>query len=88
MLQDEFSIAEVADLLGVTKETLRRWDSTKKLKSKRNPDNNYRYYEKEQLMQFEEIQALYKSNWETELQTKPIKNLLCWSYLLVPVVWH
>lgn len=29
MLQDEFSIAEVADLLGVTKETLRRWDSTK-----------------------------------------------------------
>lgn len=74
MLQDEFSIAEVADLLGVTKETLRRWDSTKKLKSKRNPDNNYRYYEKEQLMQFEEIQALYKSNWETELQTKPIKK--------------
>ncbi|HEJ9436909.1 TPA: DNA (cytosine-5-)-methyltransferase [Proteus mirabilis] len=74
MLQDEFSIAEVADLLGVTKETLRRWDSTKKLKSKRNPDNNYRYYEKEQLMQFEEIQALYKSNWEKELQTKPIKK--------------
>ncbi|MEY0017446.1 DNA (cytosine-5-)-methyltransferase [Providencia rettgeri] len=74
MLQDEFSIAEVADLLGVTKETLRRWDSSKKLKSKRNPDNNYRYYEKEQLMQFEEIQALYKSNWENELQTKPVKT--------------
>lgn len=74
MLQDEFSIAEVADLLGVTKETLRRWDSSKKLKSKRNPDNNYRYYEKEQLMQFEEIQALYKSNWENELQTKPVKK--------------
>lgn len=74
MLQDEFSIAEVADLLGVTKETLRRWDSSKKLKSKRNPDNNYRYYEKEQLMQFEEIQALYKSNWKHELQTKPVKK--------------
>ncbi|EMQ4858300.1 DNA (cytosine-5-)-methyltransferase [Morganella morganii] len=74
MLQDEFSIAEVADLLGVTKETLRRWDTSKKLKSKRNPDNNYRYYEKEQLMQFEEIQALYKSNWENELQTKPVKT--------------
>lgn len=73
MLQDEFSIAEVADLLGVTKETLRRWDTSKKLKSKRNPDNNYRYYEKEQLMQFEQIQALCKSNWETELQTKPSK---------------
>lgn len=74
MLQDEFSIAEVADLLGVTKETLRRWDSSKKLKSKRNPDNNYRYYEKGQLMQFEEIQALYKSNWENELHTKPVKK--------------
>lgn len=74
MLQDEFSIAEVADLLGVTKETLRRWDSSKKLKSKRNPDNNYRYYEKDQLMQFDEIQALYKSNWEDELQTKPVKK--------------
>ncbi|MBQ0399670.1 DNA (cytosine-5-)-methyltransferase [Providencia rettgeri] len=74
MLQDEFSIAEVADLLGVTKETLRRWDSSKKLKSKRNPDNNYRYYEKEQLMQFEQIQALYKSNWDHELQTKPVKK--------------
>ncbi|MGI3397651.1 DNA (cytosine-5-)-methyltransferase [Providencia stuartii] len=74
MLQDEFSIAEVADLLGVTKETLRRWDSSKKLKSKRNSDNNYRYYEKEQLMQFEQIQALYKSNWDQELQTKPVKK--------------
>ncbi|HHR6446508.1 DNA (cytosine-5-)-methyltransferase [Morganella psychrotolerans] len=74
MLQDEFSIAEVADLLGVTKETLRRWDSSKKLKSKRNPDNNYRYYEKEQLMQFEQIQALYKSNWDHELQIKPTKK--------------
>lgn len=74
MLQDEYSIAEVADLLGVTKETLRRWDSSKKLKSKRNPDNNYRYYEKGQLMQFEQIQALYKSNWENELQVKPTKN--------------
>lgn len=74
MLQDEFSIAEVADLLGVTKETLRRWDSSKKLKSKRNPDNNYRYYEKEQLMQFEQIQALYKSNWDHELQIKPAKK--------------
>jgi type I restriction enzyme M protein len=43
-MEDLISLNEAASLLGVSKETLRNWDKTKKLKSVRNPDNNYRNY--------------------------------------------
>ena len=38
------TIKEVADMLGVTTLTLRNWDKSGKLKSLRNPINNYRVY--------------------------------------------
>lgn len=38
------SLTEAATLLGVTKETLRNWDKSGKLKPVRNPVNNYRKY--------------------------------------------
>ncbi|MEB0134618.1 N-6 DNA methylase [Actimicrobium sp. CCC2.4] len=38
------SLAEAASLLGVTKETLRNWDKSGKLKPVRNSTNNYRMY--------------------------------------------
>jgi len=38
------SLAEAASLLGVSKETLRNWDKSGKLKSVRQPNNNYRLY--------------------------------------------
>ena len=37
-------IKEAADLLGVSKLTLRNWDKSGKLKAHRHPINNYRVY--------------------------------------------
>lgn len=66
-----FSISQVADILGITKETLRSWDSSGKLVSHRNEDNNYRYYLKSQLLQFEPAQMMFASNWQEEISVKP-----------------
>lgn len=55
-----YSVAQVADMLGVSKETLRRWDNSGKLVSARHPMNNYRYYDKEQLHQFELLNFIFK----------------------------
>lgn len=66
MIKEQFSLSEVADILGVSKETLRRWDTTGKLISQRNGENNYRFYRKEQLESFEQAQFLFKSKWSDE----------------------
>jgi DNA (cytosine-5)-methyltransferase 1 len=54
-----YSVAQIADMLGVSKETLRRWDNSGKLPSLRNPMNNYRFYNKDQLRQFEELHFIF-----------------------------
>lgn len=69
MLKEEFSLSEVADILGVSKETLRRWDTAGKLVSQRNDENNYRFYRKDQLKHFEQAQFLFKTKWSDESKT-------------------
>jgi DNA (cytosine-5)-methyltransferase 1 len=71
MVPDYYSIAQVADILSLSKETLRRWDNNGTLRPQRNPDNNYRLYHRSQLQQFEQAQLLFNSNWEKELISKP-----------------
>lgn len=71
MTPDYFSIAQVADILGVTKETLRRWDHNGELVPQRHPDNNYRVYHRDQLMHFEQAKILFQSDWDKELAIKP-----------------
>lgn len=66
MTQEIYSLSEVADILGVSKETLRRWDTSGKLISHRNDENNYRFYEKDQLRNFEQAQFLFENNWFNE----------------------
>lgn len=73
MVPDYYSIAQVADILSISKETLRRWDNNGTLSPQRNPDNNYRLYHRSQLQQFEQAQLLFNSNWETELLTQPTR---------------
>lgn len=46
---DYLSISETAKLLGVTPQTLRRWDKSGKFISHRHPINNYRVYTREQI---------------------------------------
>lgn len=56
-----YSISEVADLLSVSKETLRRWDRNGKLMAVREPMSNYRVYRKEQLKILNELDFLFNN---------------------------
>ena len=74
MIPDFYTIAQVADILSTSKETLRRWDKSGKLVPSRNDENNYRLYHRSQLEQFEEAQLLFNSAWKDELKIKPQKK--------------
>ena len=68
-----YTIAQVADILGVSKETLRRWDKNGTLVPERQCDNNYRLYSRQQLEGFEEAQLLFNSNWQEESTIRPLR---------------
>lgn len=51
-MKEFLTVSEAAKLIGVNKETLRRWDKSGKFPSLRNPMNNYRVYRTEQVQQF------------------------------------
>ncbi|MDQ7001174.1 MAG: DNA (cytosine-5-)-methyltransferase, partial [Ghiorsea sp.] len=70
---DYYSIAQVADILSVSKETLRRWDNNGTMVAERCPENNYRVYHRSQLELFESAQSLFNSKWDEEFTTKPLK---------------
>jgi DNA (cytosine-5)-methyltransferase 1 len=61
--KDYFSLSEAAELLGKSKETLRRWDREGKLTAIREPISNYRIYKKEQL-------SIFSSLFTNELEDK------------------
>lgn len=69
-MKEYYSISEVADLLSVSKETLRRWDKNGKLEAVREPMNNYRVYRKEQLKIFDELDFLFNKE-ENSNQVEP-----------------
>ncbi len=54
-----YSVAQLADMLGISKETLRRWDSNGKLTPIRNSTNNHGFYSKEQLRQFDKLHFIF-----------------------------
>jgi len=58
-MKEYYSLSEVADLLGKTKETLRNWDRNGKLSAVREPMSNYRVYHKDQLKIFDELNFLF-----------------------------
>jgi DNA (cytosine-5)-methyltransferase 1 len=55
VMNDYYSISEVAEILGKNPETLRRWDREGKLTAAREPMSNYRVYKKESLELFPEF---------------------------------
>lgn len=71
MSPDYYSLAQVADMLSVSKETLRRWDKNGTLVSQRNDDNNYRKYHRSQLEHFEQAQLLFNTKWYDEIKIQP-----------------
>ncbi len=70
MIPDFYSIAQVADILSMSKETLRRWDNNGTLVPQRHPDNNYRLYHRSQIEHFEQAQVLFNSKWDEEIKIK------------------
>jgi DNA (cytosine-5)-methyltransferase 1 len=73
MIPEYYSIAQVADILSLSKETLRRWDTNGTLVPQRHPENNYRVYHRSQLETFEQVQVLFNSTWQKEIKIKPIR---------------
>jgi DNA (cytosine-5)-methyltransferase 1 len=49
VMNDYYSLSEAAEVLGKSKETLRRWDRDGKLDAVREPVSNYRVYRKEDI---------------------------------------
>ena len=71
------TINEVAKLLGVSIDTLRRWDKNGKLKAIRQQKNGYRYYPRETIeLYLQDIFAVAK-NWVTSLPTLPASEYYC-----------
>ncbi len=73
VMKNYYSISEVADLLSVSKETLRRWDRSGKLVAVREPMSNYRVYRKDQLKIFDELNFLFNQEQDSNF-CKPLRN--------------
>ena len=71
---ERYSVAGVADICGVSKETVRRWDSAGKLKAERDKKTGHRYYPKGQLQQFEEARYFFENTEEKEDKVKALKD--------------
>lgn len=56
-MKDYLTLAEASELIGKSKETLRRWDREGKLSAIREPMSNYRVYKKEQFSLFSELMS-------------------------------
>ncbi len=67
MNNDRFSIGETANLLGVTIQTLRRWDASGKLRSQRS-EGRHRYYTKDGLDRFQEDLYTLAFAWASSIQ--------------------
>jgi len=73
VIKDYYSLAEVSEIIGKSKETLRRWDREGKLTAVREPISNYRVYKKEQLNNFLELFS-DKIEEETDNSVVPLKE--------------
>jgi DNA (cytosine-5)-methyltransferase 1 len=56
----EYHVSEVADICGVSKETVRRWDNSGKLTALREDESDYRVYSMDQLLQFDEARLFFE----------------------------
>lgn len=69
-----YNLDQFSKILSVSKETLRRWDNSGKLKAKRNGINDYRYYTDEHLELCAQLELyIPKNNIKKEI-VKPLKN--------------
>ena len=55
VIKNYYSLSEASEIIGKSKETLRRWDKSGKLTAVREPISNYRVYRKKDLIKFKEF---------------------------------
>ena len=68
-MENHLTISKAAKKIGVSTETLRRWDKTGKFPSQRHPINNYRVYNDEQIeFVIKELQQKYLTDYANSLQ--------------------
>ncbi len=72
-MRDYYTLSEAAELLGKSKETLRRWDNDGKLPAVREPISNYRIYKKDQLKIFDKVDHI-SNNGKNTNRTEPLKD--------------
>ncbi len=72
-MKEYYALSEVADMLSVSKETLRRWDANGKLRSIRLP-NKYRVYCADSLRQFEALSFLFEQRSLTPDNSSPLQD--------------
>ncbi len=70
MDKEFFSLQEVSNMLSVSKETVRRWEKTKKLVPTSHPIQKTNIYHRDQLVGFEEAQSMFNTTWDKEMQIK------------------
>jgi len=66
-----YHVSEVADICGVSKETVRRWDKSGKLNALREDETGYRVYGEGQLLQFEEAKLFFATSTKKEKRVRP-----------------
>jgi excisionase family DNA binding protein len=68
------TIKNVANILGVSRATLRNWDNSGKLKAHRHPFNNYRVYRVEDID--EVIEMLETNTTKIDMMKTEVRNLI------------
>ena len=72
----EISIANLADILGISKGILLRWEQRGRLASKTDKSGR-KYFDSDDLMDIPEVSEMVNSRWDTELKTKPKSAYTC-----------
>jgi len=67
-----YTVAQVADLLSVSKQTVRNWDAIGKLKAQRNPKNGYRLYRESDVKVLDKEGVLAETG--SPARERPIKD--------------
>jgi len=73
-IEQYFTLAQVADILGTSKETLRRWEKNNTLKAVKIKGHSKKMYSREQLEQFDEAQLMFNTKWQEEYSTEPQRD--------------
>ena len=72
-----YSLAQVADILSVSKTNIYQWERNKKLIPSVNPSTGQKEYTKEQLIKFNQANAMFNTKWDDEIKISPIKKYNC-----------